>query len=100
MAAYDTALALWPVPYESFDVPTRFGNTHIIASGPKGAPPLVLLHATSASATMWFPNIADLSREYRVYALDIHTGHIEKSRGTNMEYKIIIFPCSFGENSY
>jgi len=71
MAAYDTALALWPVPYESFDVPTQFGKTHIIASGPKGASPLVLLHATSASATMWFPNIADLSREYRIYALDI-----------------------------
>ncbi|MCZ7358345.1 MAG: alpha/beta hydrolase [Candidatus Methanoperedens sp.] len=71
MASYDAVLALWPVPYESFDMPTRFGKTHVIASGPKGAPPLVLLHATSASATMWFPNIADLSREYRVYALDI-----------------------------
>ncbi|VVB87202.1 2-succinyl-6-hydroxy-2,4-cyclohexadiene-1-carboxylate synthase [uncultured archaeon] len=71
MAAYDAVLALWPVPYESFDIPTRFGKTHIIASGPKGAPPLVLLHATSASSTMWFPNIADLSREYRVYALDV-----------------------------
>ena len=71
MAAYDAALALLPVPYDSFDISTRFGKTHIIASGSKGAPPLVLLHATSASSTMWFPNIAELSREYRVYALDI-----------------------------
>ena len=71
IAAYDTALSLWPVPYESFYVPTRFGKTHIIASGLKGASPLVLLHATSVSATMWFPNIADLSREFRVYMLDI-----------------------------
>ena len=71
MAAYDAVLALWPVPYEFFDVPTRFGKTHVIASGLKGASPLVLLHAMGASATMWFPNIADLSREYRVYALDI-----------------------------
>jgi pimeloyl-ACP methyl ester carboxylesterase len=70
MAAYEAVLALWPVPYESFDVPTRFGKTHVIASGPKKAQPLVLLHATSASATMWFPNIADLSRNYRTYALD------------------------------
>ena len=70
MAAYDAVLALWPVPYESSDVPTRFGKTHVIASGPKGAMPLVLLHATSASATMWFPNIADLSRNYRTFALD------------------------------
>ncbi len=70
MSAYNAVLDLWPVPYESFDVPTRFGKTHVIASGPKDAQPLVLLHATSASATMWFPNIADLSRDYRTYALD------------------------------
>jgi len=31
MAAYDAVLALRHVPYESFDVPTRFGKTHIIA---------------------------------------------------------------------
>src|SRR4030066_1137263 len=53
MAAYDAVLALWPVPYESFYVPTRFGKTQVLASGPKDAQPLVLLHATSASATMW-----------------------------------------------
>jgi pimeloyl-ACP methyl ester carboxylesterase len=70
MEAYEAVLALWPVPYESFYVPTRFGKTHVIASGPKEAQPLVLLHATSASSTMWFPNIADLSRNYRAYALD------------------------------
>lgn len=70
MAAYEAVLARWPVPYESLNVPTRFGETHVIASGQKDAPPLVLLHATSASATMWFPNIADLSRNYRTCALD------------------------------
>lgn len=70
MATYDATLSLWPVPYESLDVPTRFGSTHIIASGPKDASPLVLLHAASAGATMWFPNIAGLSRNYRTYALD------------------------------
>jgi len=37
MAAYEAVLALWPVPHESFDVPTRFGKTHVIASGPKEA---------------------------------------------------------------
>ena len=28
MAAYDAVLALWPVPYESLDIPTRFGKSH------------------------------------------------------------------------
>ena len=44
LAAYDAAMKLWPVRYEELEVPSRFGTTHIIASGPKDAPPLVLLH--------------------------------------------------------
>jgi len=69
-AAYDTAMGLWPIPNESFDVTTRYGRTHIHACGPKNAFPLVLLHAGQASSTMWFPNVADLSREFHVLALD------------------------------
>jgi len=70
MAVYDTVLAHWPVPYEQIDVPTRFGSTHIIASGPKDAPPLVLLHGNWATATMWSSAIPDLGRDHRVYAID------------------------------
>lgn len=68
---YDESLALWPVPCKTFYVPTRFGQTHIIASGPKDAPPLVLLHGALFSSTMWHPNIADWSSKYRTYAIDI-----------------------------
>jgi pimeloyl-ACP methyl ester carboxylesterase len=69
-AAYDAALKVWPVPYEEFDVPTRFGKTHVIACGPTDAPPLVLLHGYMATSVMWAPNIGDFSRRYRVYAID------------------------------
>ncbi len=69
-AAYDATLGLWPVSCESLQVQTRFGVAHIIASGSENAPPMVLLHMMSTSATMWFPNVADLSRDYRVYAVD------------------------------
>ena len=51
MTAYDAVLARWPVPYDDLMVPTDLGPTHVISSGPKGAPPLVLLHA--ALATAW-----------------------------------------------
>ena len=71
LAAYDAAMKLWPVPYEELEIPGRFGMTHVIVSGPKEAPPLVLLHGYDATSTMWVPNIADFSKDYRVYAIDV-----------------------------
>lgn len=77
-AAYDATLSAWPVPFRSLVVPTCAGRTHIIASGPEEAPPLVLLPMTFVSATMWIYNVADLNRRYRVYALDT-IGDVGKS---------------------
>jgi len=71
MAAYDAVLAKWPVAYEEITVPTRLGPTHVIVSGPADAPPLVLLHAAMATATVWRPNVEALSEHFRVYAVDI-----------------------------
>jgi pimeloyl-ACP methyl ester carboxylesterase len=68
--AYDAAMRLWPVPYESFDVTTPYGQTHVISCGAKDVFPLVLLHGGYASSTMWFPNIADLAKKSHVLALD------------------------------
>jgi pimeloyl-ACP methyl ester carboxylesterase len=68
--AYDAAMKLWPVPYESQLVTTSYGQTHVISCGPKDGFPLVLLHAGQASSTMWFPNISDLSAKFHVLALD------------------------------
>ena len=70
-AAYDAALKLWPVPYEELDIPTRFGTTHVVATGAKNAPALVLLHGYMATSVMWSPNVADFAKSYRVYAVDI-----------------------------
>jgi pimeloyl-ACP methyl ester carboxylesterase len=71
MAAYDAVLAGWPVAYEDLYVPTSMGVTHVIASGADDAPPLVLLHAAMATATVWRPNVEELSRHFRVYAVDV-----------------------------
>jgi pimeloyl-ACP methyl ester carboxylesterase len=71
LAAYDAALKLWPVPYEELDLPTRFGVTHVIACGPKDAPPLVLLHGFMATSVSWAPNVADFAVRHRVYAVDV-----------------------------
>ena len=71
LAAYDAAMELWPVSYEEMDIPTRFGTTHVAASGAKDAEPFVLLHGYMATLTMSAPNIADFSKHYRIYALDV-----------------------------
>ncbi len=71
LSAYDTAMQAWPAPYKSLDISNRFGVTHVVASGPKNAPPLVLLHGYWATLTMWTPNISALSKAYRVYAIDV-----------------------------
>jgi pimeloyl-ACP methyl ester carboxylesterase len=70
-AAYDAAMKLWPVPYEETNIASRFGLTHVVVCGPKDAPPLVLLHGYWATLTMWTPNVADFSKGYRVYAVDV-----------------------------
>jgi len=71
LRAYDIALkGLWGVPYDEKDIKTIYGNAHVIISGPANAKPLVLLHGMNASSTMWYPNIKDFSKTYRVYCID------------------------------
>lgn len=77
-AAYDRSLETWPVAYESKFVPTTFGDTHMLVSGPINGKPIVLMHGKGGSATMWKDNMAALSREHRVFALDI-LGDVGKS---------------------
>ena len=79
--AYNKSLTLWKIPYSEEDVKTSFGTAHVILSGPKNAPPLVLLHGMDASSTMWYPNIEALSKNRRVYAIDFLT---EPSKSVSM----------------
>ncbi len=71
LAGYDAAMELWPVPFESRQVPNRFGSNHVIISGPAEADSLVLLHAaTGFGATQWYPNVGRLAERFRVCAID------------------------------
>jgi pimeloyl-ACP methyl ester carboxylesterase len=71
MALYDAVLARWPVAHEAFLLPTRHGDTFVIASGEKSAPPLVLLHGSTSNAASWVGDVADYSRYFSVYAVDL-----------------------------
>ena len=68
--AYEAILDRWPVRVERLDLRSRHGTTRVNACGPADAPPLVLLHGGGATSTIWFANVAGLSRTRRVYALD------------------------------
>lgn len=69
--SYARVLARWPVPFESRYVETRYGRTHLLASGPAYAPPVVLLHGSGGNATTWIHNIEKLAGALQIYAVDI-----------------------------
>lgn len=86
--AYNNALTLFKTPFIEQDVKTKFGNAHVIISGPKNGEPLVLLHGMNASSTMWYPNIKSYSKHYRVYSIDYFlepgkSQYIGKTSNTN-----------------
>jgi pimeloyl-ACP methyl ester carboxylesterase len=70
LAAYEAVLEEWPVHYEELFIPTCLGVTHAIASGPKDAPPVVLLHPAGGGGVIWIRNVGPLSRQFRTYAID------------------------------
>lgn len=69
--AYDRVLQKWPADTQAIDANTVHGTTRINACGPVDGPPLVLLPGAGATSTVWFANVAALSRHYRVYAVDL-----------------------------
>ena len=70
MAIFDEGLQHCPVPFETFFVNTRYGRTHVIASGDLAAPLLVLSHPAAVGGFVWSSIIAPLTEHCRVYALD------------------------------
>jgi len=71
MKLYDRMLRQWPVEHECLKIPTRHGNTFVIASGDPGADRLILLHGAGSNSLMWIDDIKLYSKYYRVYAVDL-----------------------------
>jgi pimeloyl-ACP methyl ester carboxylesterase len=79
---YRTFLDRWPVDNEQFFVSTRQGDTFVIASGPPGAPALILLHGAAFNSVSWMGDVSAWSAQFRVYCVDIigHPGFSAPSR--------------------
>lgn len=71
MALYDTALKHWSVAYETRMLPTRHGDTFVVASGSTASPALVLLHGAGSNSSIWAADVSDYSTCFRVYAVDL-----------------------------
>ncbi len=71
MELYDRMLRQWPVEHQCLEIPTRHGNTFVIASGDPGADQLILLHGAGSNSLMWIDDVQAYSKYYRVYAVDL-----------------------------
>ena len=82
---YARALERLHIEHEAITVPTRFGDTHMVAAGPKDAPPVVLLHGMEGNAASWRHQLLGLYRDFRLYALDI-VGSAGKSHPVRLSH--------------
>jgi len=68
---YLAFLKHWPVPNQQLRVPTRQGETFVVACGNENAPPLLLFHGGAANSAMWMGDVAAWAAHFRVYAVDM-----------------------------
>ena len=85
MEIYNEKMKDWPVPYEDVYVDTQYGKVHVVVSGLPDAPAIFLLHASGVSSWSWKYNVAELSQNYRTYAIDL-IGDAGKSEFTSLEH--------------
>jgi pimeloyl-ACP methyl ester carboxylesterase len=82
---YDRFQADVDVQLEDHTVDTRFGTTHVLATGPENAQPVVITHGGNQTNPHALRNLSPLLKlnQYRVYAPDT-VGHPGKSAQTRL----------------
>jgi pimeloyl-ACP methyl ester carboxylesterase len=68
---YREILKRWPVANRSYSVRAHGIGTHIIESGSRGDPPLLLFHGTSSNSASWMADVPLWSQHFRVLAVDL-----------------------------
>ena len=70
LAHYEKALdAIEPKVDRQF-VPTRYGQTHIVAAGPASAPPIIAFQGLNVGAALTLGFLKPLQRHFRIYTAD------------------------------
>lgn len=93
---YDRQVDQLPVLVEPRWVTTSAGRTHLLVSGPKEAPPLIVLHGMNMNAAAMSVALSQLSAIRRVYAVDI-IGMPGKSTGVRPTRKGSGYPLWLSE---
>ncbi len=83
---YSKLLESLVVEYKEINIETSYGNTFIIESGVDGGIPIILLHGSGINSSMWVSDINELSKKYKVYAVDI-LGECGRSSEKYLSYK-------------
>jgi pimeloyl-ACP methyl ester carboxylesterase len=82
--AYDRRVAATDGIVSAQRVPTRFGETQVLAAGDADLPPLIFLHGWGGNATDWIPQLVAFSDRFRVHAPDV-IGHPGKSAEVRLD---------------
>jgi len=69
--SYDKTMELWDIEFKEEFVETDYGKSHLIVTGKENELPIILLPGLFADATMWYPNVKELSQHFKVYTLDM-----------------------------
>lgn len=83
MKLYEQKLQACGIQYEETDVETEAGRTHVIISGDRQLPPLVVFHGINAGAPMALEAIRHLNTTYCLYGIDT-VGQATKSAETRL----------------
>jgi pimeloyl-ACP methyl ester carboxylesterase len=70
-ALYRQVLDGWPAPKTELCVPSREGETFVVACGSETSPPLILLHGGQSNAAAWMFDAVVWSRAFRCYVVDM-----------------------------
>ena len=69
--SYDELLKLWGTDITELDISGQYGTTHVIETGDKNKPPLVLFHGVGDDAAlMWIYNAKELGKHFHIFAVD------------------------------
>ena len=79
---YDQSWAELNLALEHFQIPTRYGQTHVVVSGPHDGTPIVVFHGGNMISPISFAWITSLTQTYRIYAPDTvgHPGYSAETR--------------------